>query len=216
MTDYWIRRNERKAKLLLFCLIIGWFQLGNRSAAKKYDETLEVGYFFEDTVMQILGRSLFGIIVGILVLLVVLYFCYRKVKKKTMGKILAAYFVVVLVVLSGLSVPMNKSYEIGGSAMKNAQVIFACARDMIEEEYVTFQDEPCEYRYEESNDLFGSRDTFCYLCLNNRKDVIPIPYEYFSEIREILEESGGVCHITCYKNSHLIRAINGVELTALR
>lgn len=214
--DYLAKKSKTAVKILLFYLPILLFQTANKRVVKMYEETLEIRYYFEDTIMQIIRRSLLGITIGVIILLVVLYFLYRKIEKKTMRKILAAYSVLVLVALSGLSVPMNKCYELDGRAMRNVHVLFYCAKDMIEEEYVTFHDEPCEYRYEKSTDIFSSGDTFSYLCLNNRQDVIPIPFEYSSEIKEILKESGNVCDITCYKNSHIIKAINGVELISLR
>lgn len=214
--DFFTRRNAARIPGLLVLLVFFYFKSAHERVVRMYNETLKLRYFLEDTVMRMINENIIGIVASILIIAVFVRFWKEKTRKQYFKKFVIGYIIVLLVVLSGLPVRRDTYYELNNSRMKNVQVLYYCIKDMIEDECVSFSNEPCEYRYETVAYFVDSKEYFPYLCMEGQGDMIPLPKEYSSEIKSIVKESEGICDIICYKNTHIIKAINGVELIDLK
>lgn len=193
---------------------------------KGYDATLNIQYLFGDTIMRMFLENYIILAVALGIFLFLYAFLKNKLqeKKKIYWRIfVVGYIMAVLMILLVKPLHMNACYTIGDDSLNTAEALFSYAKDMIEDEYVTFQAENCEYKLETTAYIILGRvrakhveETFSYLYLYNQGDAIPIDHAYREIVEELVRESGGVCDITCYKNSHIIKTINGVELTSLR
>lgn len=141
------------------------------------------------------------------------------------------YFVLCFCIIAGQTIHMNASYELNNNKLTTAHILCYQVLDMVGNDTVTFIEEPCRLECDmvsyhtlmrqgiikgrRSISIKKHTESYYYLCLDNQRDMIPIPSEYIREIEESLEENEGVCDITCYKYTHLIKAVNGVELKDL-
>jgi len=136
------------------------------------------------------------------------------------------YFILCFCIIAGQTIRMNDSYELHNNRLTTAQILCYQVLDMTGNDSVTFYAEPCRTKRDMISHFTFSKvgrrhrikrktETYDYLCLDNQGDMIPIPSGYVREIDELLEENEGVCDITCYKYTHLIKSINGVELKDL-
>ena len=160
---------------------------------------------------------------------IILYFTNALAESKIKGQCAKIFFIgyalLWLLILSGQTVRMNADYILNNRPLTTAHVLFYQIKDLAQNEEVTFFEEPCEligkreyfFLPQKKKSIFGIQsEVYSYISLNNQKDIIPISSDHFSEIYNILEESGGICDVTCYKNSHIIKAINGIELPNLK
>lgn len=196
---------------------------------KGYDATLGIQYLFVDTIVRMLLENYVILAFAFGIYLLLYGYVSSKMKDKAHWKgrysklFTIGYIMIVLVILMMKPIHMNTYYVISDNSLNTAEALYCHAKDMIENEYVTFEAESCEYKEGSvSYTIFGRcriehvEETYSYLCLYDQRDVIPIDYAYEQIVKELVRESGGVCDITCYKNSHIVKAINGVELTSLR
>uniref|UniRef100_UPI0040565361 hypothetical protein n=1 Tax=Acetatifactor sp. TaxID=1872090 RepID=UPI0040565361 len=196
---------------------------------KAYDTTLGIQYLFVDTIVCMLLENYMILACAFGIFLFLYGYVSKKMKDKLHWKrrtsklFIAGYLLIVLVILLLKPLHRNTCYVIGDNSLNTAEVLYYHAKDMIEQKYVTFQAENCEFQEASfTYTLLGGRrvehveETYSYLCLYDRRDVIPIDYAHHQIVQELVRQSGGKCDITCYKNSHIITAINGIELTSLK
>lgn len=117
---------------------------------KLYDETLGIQYLLMDTILRMLLENYVLIIVGIAVFYILRSWLNTALKdkpcwKKIYSKVFCAgYFIVLPCIILCKPIHMNTYYELGGDSLNTAQVLYYHRKDAIEEEYLTFQAEPCE------------------------------------------------------------------------
>lgn len=199
----------------LFCTYTT-YQMG-----QQYAKTLNLSYLFIYTILRLIGEKSNLILLGITILIFINTLVNEKIRKRYTKVFFIGYTILCLMVLSGQTIRMNGGYALNDFPLTTAHVLYYQLKDMVGNEEITFSNEPCEVRYKREtyfsiiDDDWIETVDYPYLYLNNQRDAIPIAPGYSWTIRNILEESNGVCDITCYKNTHIIKAINGVELTDL-
>uniref|UniRef100_UPI0040573369 hypothetical protein n=1 Tax=Acetatifactor sp. TaxID=1872090 RepID=UPI0040573369 len=202
--------------IALACYMIRWPEM-------RYVESLEMKYLFMHMLLRLLEEKYLLLALSVLIWEVVIEVIFRETERRYKKMILCGYVALWVIIFSGLSIRMNRCYELNRFPVRTAEIFCRQVGDMVLEEEVTFYMEPCEiesdrviYWVFSPRGIYVEEEWYSYLCLNNQRDKIPIASEFVTGIRDILEETGGVCNITCYKNSHIITAINGMELTGLR
>jgi len=190
---------------------------------EQYEKTLLLPYLFIYTILRLVVEKPLQILFYAFIFVFLKKLLFDNFKNKWFKIFCASYIMICFLFLAGQTIDMNTSYELHNRPLTTTHVLCYQVLDMIGNDTVTFYDEPCRteskgvsYYTKRKRKRFRKKVEFYdYLCLDKQRDVIPIPSKYCSEIEKLLEEHGGVCDITCYKNTHLIKAINGVELKDL-
>lgn len=211
---------------LVIIFIIGFTCLLEYTYSQ-FAKTAEISYLFICTFLRMFSEHY--ILVAINIFWGVLIYRFinaprpTRASKKYSVIILIIYIIFCLIFLLGKPIRMNTMYTINKSPVSTTgHALFYQLKDIITNDEIIFTAEPCELDYKVETFYTGQRGkkieskAYDYLCLKKQNDIIPIPAKYVDQIQALLEESGGVCNVTCYKNSHIIKAINGVNLSYLK
>lgn len=190
-----------------------------------YLRTTKIQYLFGQTLTLIFWQNFGFVLVAMAVSgRIYDYMANKRYEKTTIRNMLIGFNVILFLILVNRPISLNSYYYLGGEPVSNMQMLGCQIKDMAENEYVTFKFEKCEViRGSETNTMFqaGTRRTQTtysyqpYVYLHNQNDSIPIDERCMKAIKELIDESGNICEITCYKNSHIITAIDGVPIASL-
>ena len=211
---------------LIIIFIIGFTCLLEYTYSQ-FAQTEKISYLFVCTFLRMFSDHYILVAISIFFGLFIYRFINAprptKESKRYSVIILFIYIIFCLIFLLGRPIRMNTMYTINKSPVSTTgHALFYQLKDIITNDEIIFTSEPCELDYKVETFYSGKRGkkieskAYDYLCLKNQNDVIPIPSKYASKIQTILEKSGGICDVTCYKNSHIIKAINGVNLSDLK
>lgn len=189
-----------------------------------YEKTLLLPLLFIHTIIRLVAENPIELLIFALIYAFINILATDDFKKIYFKTFRVCYFILCFIIITGQTLRMNTSYKLDNGPLTTAHILFYQVLDMIGNDTVTFYDEPCRMGYDtvtyytikrRGYSIVERTESYDYLCLDNQQDMIPIPSGYYREIEKLLEEAEGVCDITCYKYTHLIKAINGVELKDL-
>ncbi len=212
--------------VLMFVAIAGYYFLFY-SIEQKYNETLNMFYLFLYTLLRIPYEHYILTGIGISVALFIKRYLNIPVPTEESLRrtkiVLAGYAVIWLVILLGQPTRMNTCYTISNAPVSTAaHTLFYQLKDLVTNDEITLRNEPCSLFEETENyllitqyDVSIQSEYYDYIYLKNQKSIVPFPSNYKYRVSRLLEESGGKCTITCYKHTHIVKAVNGIDLTDL-
>ena len=221
-----IIRTDIFTGVIGFIIFLGVYSVAG-AIEEQYEKTLLLPFLFIHTIIRLVAENQLKIVFSVLIYVIIKNVLLFKDFKSEFLKIFRiGYIILCFMIITGPTIRMNTSYKLDNHSLATFHILFYQGMDMIGNDFVTFNDEPCRMEHDvvtyytignrRRRVIKEKKETYDYLCLDNQRDMIPIPSGYYWKIESLLEESGGVCDITCYKYTHLIKSINGVELKDLR